>query len=160
MGEASIMGGRLLAPVYNRLETESRRESENDKLCKPRHSHIIELIKSKSAHILCLQEFWFNQDFVQLYESDLSKEYKFFYRQRTHYADDSLVILISKQEQNGFKLEIIDRYDCLLCDVGNRIGLLLRICLTIIDTNQTSDFLLLNLHLTFPHNSFDRNLRF
>ncbi|CAF4431293.1 unnamed protein product [Didymodactylos carnosus] len=150
----------ILAPVYKCLETESHRESENDKLWKPRHSHIIELLKSTSAHILCLQEFWFNQDFIQLYESDLSKEYKFFYRQRTHYADDGLVILISKQEQNGFKLEIIDRYDCLLYNVGNRVGLLLRICLTIIDTNQASDFLLLSLHLTFPHNSLDRNLRF
>jgi hypothetical protein len=74
----------------------------------------------------------------------LQTKYFFYYVQRTNDFDDGLIILVDKNN-----LKVIDKYD-LLNNIGNRIGLSLNIefngkCLLLID-----------IHLIFPHNSFDR----
>ncbi|CAM4890858.1 unnamed protein product [Rotaria socialis] len=145
----SVCTFNILAPCYKRLSSEYDRESSHESLWQSRHSSIIKLLQSLQIHLICLQEFWLNEpSFLQLYQSYLSPKYSFHYVQRTHDLDDGLAILVDK---NYFK--VIDKYDLLLHDIGNRVGLLLNL------EYDGKCLLLINVHLTFPHNSFDRQLR-
>ncbi|CAF3491307.1 unnamed protein product [Rotaria sp. Silwood1] len=145
----SVCTFNVLAPCYKRLSSEYDRESAHESLWKPRHISIIKLLQSLQLHIICLQEFWLNEpSFLQLYESHLSSKYAFHYVQRTNDLDDGLAILVDKNY-----LKFVDKYDLLLYDIGNRVGLLLNI------EYNGKCLLLINIHLTFPHDSFDRRLR-
>ncbi|CAF1409114.1 unnamed protein product [Adineta ricciae] len=114
-----------------------------------RHLAIINLLQSLQLHLICLQEFWLNeQSFIKLYESNLSSKYSSYYVQRTHDHDDGLAIFV---DRNHFKF--INQEDLLLNDIGNRVGLLLHL------EYKGKALLVINIHLTFPHNAFDRHLR-
>lgn len=145
----SICTFNILAPCYKRLSSEYDRESSYKSLWQSRHLSIINLLQSLEIHLICLQEFWLNEPaFSQLYETHLSSKYSFHYVQRTNDLDDGLAILVDKNY-----LKVIDQYDLLLYDIGNRVGLLLNL------EYNGKCLLLVNIHLTFPHNSFDRRLR-
>ncbi len=145
----SICTFNILAPCYKRLSSEYDRESDYESIWKSRHLSIITLLQSLRIHLICLQEFWLNdRSFVDLYESHLSSKYSFHYVQRTHDLDDGLAIFV---DRNYFK--VIDKVDLLLHDIGNRVGLLLNL------EYNGKCLLLVNIHLTFPHNAFDRRLR-
>ena len=63
----------VLAPCYKRLSSENDRESSYESLWKQRHLSIINLLKSLEINLICLQEFWLDeQSFIDLYESHLS----------------------------------------------------------------------------------------
>jgi mRNA deadenylase 3'-5' endonuclease subunit Ccr4 len=145
----SVCTFNILAPCYKRLSSENDREDAYDSVWRTRHLSIINLLQSLQVHLICLQEFWLNDpSFVELYESHLSSKYSFHYVQRTRGHDDGLAILVDKNH-----LKVIDQRKFLLHDIGNRVGLLLHL------ETKGQSLLLINIHLTFPHNSFDRQLR-
>ncbi len=145
----SVCTFNVLAPCYKRLSSENDRESKYETVWRTRHLSIIKLLQSFQIHLICLQEFWLNDlSFVELYESNLSSKYSFHYIQRTCGLDDGLAILVDRNH-----IKVIDKYDLLLHDIGNRVGLLLDLEI------NGERVLLINIHLTFPHNSFDRQLR-
>ncbi len=149
MNNFSICTLNILAPCYKRLSSEYDRESDYESTWKSRHLSIINLLQSLQIHLICLQEFWLNdRSFVDLYESHLSSRYSSHYVQRTHGLDDGLAIFV---DRNYFR--VIDKVDLLLYDIGNRVGLLLHL------EHDGQCLLLVNVHLTFPHNAFDRRLR-
>jgi mRNA deadenylase 3'-5' endonuclease subunit Ccr4 len=145
----SVCTFNVLAPCYKRLSSENDRESAYESIWRSRHLSIINLLQSLQIHLICLQEFWLDErSFIDLYESQLSSKYSFHYVRRTHNLDDGLAILVDRNH-----LKVIDQYDLLLHDIGNRVGLLLNL------EYNGQCLLLINIHLTFPHNSFDRQLR-
>jgi mRNA deadenylase 3'-5' endonuclease subunit Ccr4 len=145
----SICTFNVLAPCYKRLSSEYDRESDYESIWQSRHLSIINLLQSLQIHLICLQEFWLNQPlFIQLYESHLSSKYSFHYVQRTNDLDDGLAIFVDRKY-----FKVLDKIDLLLHDQGNRVGLLLNL------EYNGKCLLLINIHLTFPHNSFDRRLR-
>ncbi len=150
MNNFSICTFNILVPYYKRLSSEYDRENDYESTWKSRHLSIINLLQSLQIHLICLQEFWLNdRSFVDLYESHLSSRYSVHYVQRTHDLDDGLAIFV---DRNYF--EVVDKVDLLLYDIGNRVGLLLNL-----EYNNGKCLLLVNIHLTFPHNAFDRRLR-
>ncbi|UJR38518.1 hypothetical protein I4U23_031184 [Adineta vaga] len=145
----SICTFNVLAPCYKRLSSEYDRESSYETMWRTRHLAIINLLQSLQLHLICLQEFWLNErSFIDLYESHLSSKYDSYYVQRTHHHDDGLAIFV---DRNHFRF--INKSDFLLHDVGNRVGLLVHL------EYQGKSVLIVNVHLTFPHNSSDRRLR-
>ncbi|CAF3687359.1 unnamed protein product [Rotaria sp. Silwood1] len=145
----SVCTFNVLAPCYKRLSSEKDRESLHESLWHRRHSSIINLLQSLEIDLICLQEFWFkNPLFIQLYKANLSPKYSFYTLQRTGFLDDGLAILIDSN-----RVKFIDRYDMKLHDIGNRIGILLNL------EFNGKNILVINLHLTFPHNRFERRVR-
>jgi mRNA deadenylase 3'-5' endonuclease subunit Ccr4 len=139
----------ILAPCYKRLSSEYDRESSYESVWRLRHLSIINLIQSLEIHLICLQEYWLSdQSFIDLYESHLSSKYSSYYVQRTHGLDDGLAIFVDRNH-----IKVRDKVDLLLHDIGNRVGLLLNL------EYNGKCLLLINIHLTFPHNSYDRQLR-
>ncbi|CAF1241756.1 unnamed protein product [Rotaria sp. Silwood1] len=145
----SVCTFNILAPCYKRLSSEYDRESSYDSLWQKRHLSIINLLQSFEINLICLQEFWFkNPLFIQLYKSNLSSKYSFYTLQRTGFLDDGLAILVDSNH-----LKVIDIYNMKLNDIGHRIGLLLNF------EFNGKNILLINLHLTFPHYRFERQIR-
>ena len=100
----SICTFNVLAPCYKRLASENDRESSYKSMWRTRHLAIINLLQSLQLHLICLQEFWLNeQSFIKLYESHLSSKYSSYYVQRTHGHDDGLAIFV---DRNHFKFII------------------------------------------------------
>ena len=149
VNNVSVCTFNVLAPCYKRLSSEFDRESAHESLWRSRHLSIINLLQSLQIHFICLQEFWLdNPTFVHLYESHLSSKYSSYYVRRTGGLDDGLAIFIDRTH-----FEVIDKIDLLLHDIGNRVGLLLHLQF------NGQCLLLVNIHLTFPHNVYDRRLR-
>ncbi|CAF3119800.1 unnamed protein product [Rotaria socialis] len=145
----SVCTFNVLAPCYKRLSSEYDRESSYDTLWQKRHLSIINLLQSLDIHLICLQEFWFkNPSFIQLYKSNLLSKYSFYTLRRTGLLDDGLAILV---DSNHFK--VLDKYELILNDIGDRIGLLLNL------EFNGKNLLLINIHLTFPHHRFESRLR-
>ena len=74
----------------------------------------------------------------------LQTKYSFYYTQRTNDFDDGLAIHSDRNH-----LKVIDKYDLVLNDIGNRVGLLLNI------KYNEKCFLLSNIYLIFSYNSYD-----
>ncbi|UJR07637.1 hypothetical protein I4U23_011925 [Adineta vaga] len=145
----SVCTFNVLAPCYKRLSSEIDRESAYDTMWQARHLSIIKLLQSLNINLICLQEFWLkNPLFAQLYTSNLSSKYSFYTLQRTSSLDDGLAILVDTNH-----LQVIDKCEFKLNDVGNRVGLLLHLKF------QEKNLLLFNIHLTFPHYRFERRVR-
>lgn len=145
----SVCTFNILAPCYKRLSSEYDRESAYDTMWQARHLSIIKVLQSLDINLICLQEFWLkNPLFSQLYKSNLSSKYSFYTLQRTGALDDGLAILVDSNH-----VQVIDKCDFKLNDVGNRVGLLLHLRF------RDKDLLLLNVHLTFPHYRFERRVR-
>ncbi|CAF3585929.1 unnamed protein product [Adineta steineri] len=139
----------ILAPCYKRLSSEHDRESAYKSQWQTRHLSIIALLQSLQINLICLQEFWLDEpSFIDLYESKLSSKYSFHYVRRTQNLDDGLAILVDKSQ-----FKVVEKCELLLHDIGNRVGLLLNL------EHNGQRLLIVNIHLTFPHNSFDRRLR-
>ena len=145
----SVLTFNILAPCYKRLSSESDRESLHPNLWLNRHQSIIDLIQSLNLDLICLQEYWLSEkSFIELYQSILSTKYSFHYVQRTHNLADGLAILIDRH-----RFQLVNKVDLLLNDIGNRVGLLLHL------NFREHPLILVNIHLTFPHDSFDIELR-
>ena len=145
----SVCTFNILAPCYKRLSSEDDRESDHEQVWRSRHQSIVDLLLSLKIDVICLQEFWLKQQaFVDLYESRLLSRYSCHYIQRTGDLNDGLAILIDRTH-----LTVREQYDLRLYDIGNRVGLLLNV------DYHGQCLLIVNVHLTFPHEEFDQQLR-
>ena len=80
----------ILAPAFKRMNSMnlSGRESDYPQIWQKRHEEIIQLLLASNAHIICLQEFYFETEFIEFYTTRLEHYYTFYGVQRTRGRED------------------------------------------------------------------------
>mmetsp|Transcript_17716 Transcript_17716/g.30508 ORF Transcript_17716/g.30508 Transcript_17716/m.30508 type:complete len:288 (+) Transcript_17716:1-864(+) len=154
----------LLAPCYKRVEPDLRESDPS--LAEQRAARLQEIVSflhNNEQDVICLQEFWFEQETRRVFETALSGRYQFFYKQRPHKKADGLLTLVNKN------ITVEDVQSFQLTHPGDRVAMLLRMSLPIISTDfqdksqtgkpEYQSLIVMNTHLTFPHNRFDAFLR-
>jgi endonuclease/exonuclease/phosphatase family metal-dependent hydrolase len=113
----------------------------------PRLSRIVDLIVDLNSDVVCLQEFWVENDqVVDMFKSRLLQRYQWRQLNRSNRRGDGLVTLV----RHG--ITISDHRDIIFRDLGDRVALLLYLTLP----SRTPDspplrFSVVNTHLVFPH---------
>jgi len=139
----------VLAPCYRRTGHRGSTEDEDPKAWRTRNDSIFQLLLALKCDVLCLQEVWFNDDFLRELRQAVEPQYCIHLMQRPG-KEDGLAILVKTSEFELLSIHPRD-FKC----VGQRIGLAVRI-----RRHATKEeFLVGNTHLTFPHHSFDYKLR-
>jgi len=151
----------ILAPCYKRIGFKTKdgclnpasRESHFLSLCSERAKKLCDFISADlhRSDVICLQEYWFEPAFQEIFSRTLGSHYIFYGAQRTGQKSDGLALLLKKDKfvVNGSRV-------CRLSEVGNRIAVLLQLQVS----PASPPFLVLNTHLTFPHTAFDRKIQF
>ena len=171
--ELKLVTFNLLAPCYHKID--GVYESNNEALYMKRNTDICNAILDRDADIICLQEFWNNDKIKQLFHDKFSANYYIKILPRTsgwRTREDGLAMLINKN-----KLLLQDSKDILFHDAGDRVAqlLLLAVKPTSLTTDSTSittsktavatptvppaQFICVNTHLLFPHNTFSTSIR-
>ncbi|KAJ1390359.1 Endonuclease/exonuclease/phosphatase [Sesbania bispinosa] len=147
----------ILAPIYKRLDPRNQglRESGFRSFWFPRNEKILDCLLAKSSSIMCLQEFWVgNEELVHMYEERLGDAgYHLFKLARTNNRGDGLLTAIHKEY-----FSVVNYRELLFNDCGDRVAQLLHVqSLAPFLQNQKSnfhqEFLIVNTHLLFPHDS-------
>lgn len=137
-------------------------ESQLQDKYEPRNKQIIEKLKESDADVIFLQEFWLaNERMKELYREELGDEYEFCDLLRRsspesiREREDGLACLVRKRN-----IIIQDQDDILFNDVGDRVAKMLLLAIRSDVPGQPSQqVLLVNTHLTFPHNEYFRRIR-
>lgn len=133
----------LLAPCWKR--TSYGREAENHEEWNDRLYRTLEQILQLNSDIICLQELWFEEEYLEKFMEAVGETYMVYTLKRVHNKPDGLAVLIKK---NIFPMPKALGFD--FNDFGSRVGLVL----------VWESFVLLNTHLTFPHdNEYDKKIR-
>lgn len=150
IGQLKVATFNLLAPIYKRTPMVSKpkaRESDNEEAYMARQLQLMQLILDIDADVVCLQEFWFHEQLMKVYEHTLGQKYDFYYMRRTGKKGDGLATLVSRE-----RVLCVDKEERSLCRVGDRVALLLRLALVRGQGEETmlqgNTFLVLNTHLT------------
>jgi Endonuclease/Exonuclease/phosphatase family len=154
----------ILAPCYSTVKAGNELEKYRKYAYLERNNEICNKLLDSKADIICLQEFWIdNDDIKKLYRNRLEKVYDMRELPRTSYwrdREDGLAIFYNKDR---FILQ--DAKDIRFHDCGDRVAQLLLLAVkpdSINDSNQTipfQQFLIVNTHLLFPHNEASTNIR-
>eukprot|EP00252_Welwitschia_mirabilis_P013149 TRINITY_DN2902_c0_g1_i7.p1 TRINITY_DN2902_c0_g1~~TRINITY_DN2902_c0_g1_i7.p1 ORF type:complete len:533 (+),score=77.80 TRINITY_DN2902_c0_g1_i7:203-1801(+) len=144
----------ILAPIYKRINGEDTRESEFREKWISRNETILDLLLLQRSSIICLQEFWVqNQEFIKMYEKHFHEAgYEIFMLQRTNNRGDGLLTAI---RNDHFK--VLHHRQLYFNDFGDRAAQLLH--LKSVPTikgdigRDTFEVIVVNTHLLFPHNS-------
>lgn len=157
-GVISCTTFNILAPIYKRIkQNDGMRESEVKALWLERNKEIAHLLSTCCSSIICLQEFWLdNQELVQLYTERLEqKGYDIHTLPRTNNRGDGLLTAVDTS-----RLVVVDAQKLLFNDCGDRVAQVLRLRLASAGKGEEhKDFLVVNTHLLFPHNSDSSNIR-
>eukprot|EP00741_Cyanophora_paradoxa_P017901 tig00021036_g17290.t1 len=151
-----------LASCYKRVKyfdnlektLQQRRESEErfEATREMRHEKILDLLKESDAHVIFLQEFWFQDAIKRKYENYMCT-HKAFYLKRPEDKQDGLCTFIARD------LEVVDEAHAYL-DPGDRVALLLHVRQESDSVSKPNvEFLAVNVHLTFPHDDYYRERR-
>ena len=106
-----------------------------------------------SSDIICLQEFWFDPAYNEIFRSALGETYDFHTVQRTGGKTDGVAVLLRRG-----KWDMLSSLGLSLSPVGDRVALIMHLQ----SRNGASgvapgeDMILVNTHLAFPHNVMDR----
>lgn len=141
----------VLAPCYNWLSGWwDRSESSKPNLYLPRFRAIIDLISKQkpSLDIVCLQEFWFHSDVMELFDSQFEEKYRIVKLKRTGFKTDGLAILIDRS------INILSICPIRFNDMNRRVALLVHLLLP-----NEQEVLLMTTHLTYCSNFIDQFLR-
>ncbi|KAK7389721.1 hypothetical protein VNO78_24999 [Psophocarpus tetragonolobus] len=147
----------ILAPIYKRVDPQNQglRESDFRSFWLARNEGILDSLLSEPSSIICLQEFWVgNEELVHMYEERLGDAgYLLFKLARTNNRGDGLMTAIRKE-----CLRVMDYKELLFNDCGDRVAQLLHVqSVTSFLQNQNGsvlqEFLIVNTHLLFPHDS-------
>ncbi|RDX89073.1 putative calcium-binding protein [Mucuna pruriens] len=146
----------ILAPIYKRIDPKNQglRESDFRSFWLARNKRILDCLLSESSSIMCLQEFWVeNEEFVHMYEERLGDAgYHLFKLGRTNNRGDGLLTAIRKE-----CLRVMNYRELLFKDCGDRVAQLLHVqSVTPFVQSQRGipqEFLIVNTHLLFPHDS-------
>ncbi|KXJ22722.1 uncharacterized calcium-binding protein At1g02270 [Exaiptasia diaphana] len=141
----------ILAPCYRRLEGQySKWESSQPNLYMERLQSIIQLISQQpKLDTICLQEFWFNSDALELFENKLGDRYKIIKLKRQGEKTDGLAIFVDRS------LRILATQSLRFNDYGYRVALLLHLELP----DNGYEVILTTTHLSYCHNFFDQYVR-
>ncbi|XP_040873204.1 uncharacterized calcium-binding protein At1g02270 isoform X1 [Glycine max] len=147
----------ILAPIYKRIDPQNQglRESDFRSFWLDRNNRILDCLLYESSSIMCLQEFWVgNEELVNMYEEKLGDAgYHLFKLPRTNNRGDGLLTAIRKE-----CLRVMDYKELLFNDCGDRVAQLLHVqSVTPLLQNPKGcvpqEFLIVNTHLLFPHDS-------
>jgi len=149
MNNLSVFTFNILELCYIHLLWEYNWKGSYESIWQSYHLSIMNLLQFLEIYLICLEEFLLiDHSFVDLYKSYLPSKYFFIMFNELMISMIIFNILIDK---NHWK--VFDRYNLLLDDIENHIGLLLNL-----QFNEKC-LLLINIHLTFPHNSFNDRWR-
>ena len=152
----SICSFNVLAPCYKKADRAGwlnfRSESDGDDW-RPRHQSIVADLARLQAHIICLQEYWFQPAAVDLYAAGLGDTHTAYTAQRPGQKQDGLAIWISKQ------LRVLDSAALDFRDRAARIAQMVHVAYPPSFQPAPSSFLVANTHLAFPHHCLDVKLR-
>ncbi|KAJ4895157.1 putative calcium-binding protein [Raphanus sativus] len=148
----------ILAPIYKRVDqlNQSIRESHFRALWFTRNQKILDLLLlHQRSSVICLQEVWVaNEELVNMYHDRLgSAGYSIFQLPRTNRRGDGLLTAIHKDY-----FELVNYRELLFNDFGDRVAQLLHVKSVLpfpLDGRQNvqQEFLIVNTHLLFPHDS-------
>lgn len=147
----------ILAPIYKRLDTQNQniRESDSKVFWFTRNQRILDWLLFERSSIICLQEFWVgNEELVHMYQERLGDAgYITFQLARTNNRGDGLLTAVHKDY-----FSIINYHELLFNDFGDRVAQLLHVKSTVplpqnLKGNAQQEFLIVNTHLLFPHDS-------
>eukprot|EP00668_Euglena_longa_P018502 GGOE01023080.1.p1 GENE.GGOE01023080.1~~GGOE01023080.1.p1 ORF type:complete len:249 (-),score=53.64 GGOE01023080.1:295-1041(-) len=105
--------------------------------------------KAAAADVLCLQEFWFDEELSDVYQSTLGPRYDFIGMQRTGFKTDGLMLLVDRQ-----KYSVLQTYPLVFEGEGERVALFV----SLRDCQRGSKLIVGTTHLTFPHTKSDVQL--
>lgn len=182
VGEISfkIASFNILAPIYNRADINGLhiRESENQEKFISRNIEICDLIESTGADIVCIQEFWgANQYLQELYTERIGSKLGYTIKELPRTSewgkrDDGIALFIKEE-----RLIIQDYQEILFHDCGDRVAQLVLLALlpqpqtpypqSVLSTQNDKpmeklppqQILCVNTHLLFPHNEYSTNIR-
>ncbi|KAJ6879721.1 hypothetical protein NC652_033124 [Populus alba x Populus x berolinensis] len=147
----------ILAPIYKRLDqkNQSLRESNFRAVWLSRNQKILNWLLLERSSIICLQEFWVgNEELVHMYQQRLGDAgYVTFQLARTNNRGDGLLTAVRKDH-----FTILNYRELLFNDCGDRVAQLLHVQLAFPSSqnrkgNAQQEFLIVNTHLLFPHDS-------
>ena len=118
----------------------------------PRHSAIASLLASVSPSIICLQEVWFQSQFLDLYYEKL-KNYTFILKLRLGNKQDGLAICVRDD------ITVLDVQEMDFDDLGSdRVAQMVLVSCPG-ECQARRQCLVVNTHLTFPHHARDVETR-
>ncbi|KAH3745362.1 Low temperature viability protein [Pelomyxa schiedti] len=139
----------VLAPCYDTGKTTKARGGLDRRTTTPSYMPRIvglcEALLSLDADVLCLQEFWENPGFVGAFTSRLAS-YTLLYTKRS-WSEDGVAIFVSN------RLHIEESFSLIFNDVGDRVAHFAKLQL-----QNGEKVLVVNTHLTFPHNEYDKTI--
>jgi len=143
----------MLCPLFRRLQGEER-ESSFPAIYNERQQEILKLLQSCGSDIICLQEFWVNnEEIVKMYRDKLGSKYQWMQLSRTGGRGDGLVTLVKHE------IELLDQQDIIFHDFGDRVAMLARMKLSSSSCQRCQhlprpEIILINTHLLFPHQPY------
>ncbi|XP_050238697.1 uncharacterized calcium-binding protein At1g02270-like [Mercurialis annua] len=151
----------ILAPIYKRLDTQNQsiRESDFKSFWFTRNQRILDWLLYERSSIICLQEFWVgNEELVNMYQHSLGDAgYITFQLGRTNNRGDGLLTAVHKDY-----FRVLNYQELLFNDFGDRVAQLLHVQSAVpflqnqmqnLNGNSPQEFLIVNTHLLFPHDS-------
>ncbi|KAF1775966.1 Endonuclease/exonuclease/phosphatase [Phytophthora cactorum] len=152
----SLMTFNLLAPCYFRHG--GRLESDDQVSFLSRAQAAIRAIKREQCDVVCLQEFWFNREYQRAFRHAFQPTHYVHTVKRPGDKQDGLAVFVDKRK---FELHSVESVD-LVEEAGDRVALLMHVA-TKWDREKAPldqrSFLVVNSHLTFPHNEMYAGLR-
>lgn len=155
-GVADTQGGGFLSGLKEKIVGKARprpRESEYGDMWRARAEETLDFVTkclATDSDIICFQEFWFDSEYQELFKERLGQKYSFHTFQRTGLKADGIAVLLRRD-----RLEALASAGTALGTVGNRVALLLHVQKKG-GGKRNQPLILVNTHLTFPHNPFDR----
>ncbi|KAG7380059.1 hypothetical protein PHYPSEUDO_007805 [Phytophthora pseudosyringae] len=152
----SLMTFNLLAPCYFRHG--GRVESADRTAFLARAQAAIRAIKRERSDVVCLQEFWFEREYQRAFRRAFEPTHYVHTAKRPGDKQDGLAVFVDRRKLELHYVENVD----LVEEAGDRVALLLHVA-TKWDRARAPlgqrSFLVVNAHLTFPHNEMYASLR-
>eukprot|EP00871_Galdieria_phlegrea_P003602 jgi/Galph1/4242/GphlegSOOS_G2896.1 len=134
-------------------------ESEVGTVWKTRAKELTDFIGKKlCSDVVCLQEFWCTQqEWCQIFENSLSKEYDMWAAKRSGDKNDGLMTTVRKD--SGWKVVDVEKY--YFHDCGERLLLATLLQKSFCEGKETDivSCLVINTHISFPHGCWGNCLR-
>ncbi|TYZ67008.1 hypothetical protein PybrP1_003257 [[Pythium] brassicae (nom. inval.)] len=151
----SLMTFNVLAPCYFRHG--GRVESSDRAACLSRAQALIRAIERERCDLVCLQEYWFDHEYQAAFRRAFYPTHYIHALKRPGDKEDGLAIFVNKHKFDVHHVQHID-FD----HAGDRVALLLHLATKwnrhaapLLDRS----FLVVNAHLTFPHNQAYKAMR-
>lgn len=162
--QLSVLTFNLLAPCYKRLfspsgQERSDREQHHSQLWNDRLDKILSLLDSVSPapDVIALQELWFHPPFLTRLKDALSSRYHVFTAKRPSPKNDGLATLIRKNHP------LLTHPTChAVFQLSNSDRIALAVTIDLPDPSKPHShhkLLVVNTHLTFPHDHFLRRVQ-